>query len=410
MPEPGVASPSQRSASPLVARARVLAPLFSELAEANEAGGRLTPETVEALRSGDFFGLMVARCFGGAEASPLEALEIFETISEADASTGWVLMACNVGTGSAAGYLPPRAAQKVFDGRIPIIAGHGAPLGRADVEGEGFRLTGRWSYGSGVLHASWLHTGGRVFENGEPRLNPATGQPEARIFVVPIEHAEILGNWDVVGLRATGSVDYALNDVYVPEEFSHSPDANVPRQGGDLFRLGIVGMSPLGHSAIALGIGRRVLDELRALALSPSGRPSSLSVQGGDQGFQESYAEAEAKFRAARAFCYETWRDVSATLSRGEAVARRQYTLTRLSLAHVTSAVSEICTFAHKTGGGVSLRNGALQRCFRDIFAATQHRIVSDFILRECGRELLGAADDKLWATRGLVDAYIDVS
>ena len=137
------------------------------------------------------------------------------------------------------------------------------------------------------------------------------------------------------------------------------------------------------------------------------GRPSALSVQGGDAVFQQQFAEAEAKFRAARALCYETWQDVSETISRSEPVARRQFTLTRLALNHVTTVVADICTFAHKTGGGVSLRSGVLQRCFRDMFAATQHRIVSDIMLRECGRELLGTADDKLWSTRGLVDAYI---
>jgi alkylation response protein AidB-like acyl-CoA dehydrogenase len=314
-------------------------------------------------------------------------------------------MACNVGTGSAAGYLPPAGAEAVF-GRthIPVISGEGGPRGRADVEGKGYRLTGRWSYGSGVLHAEYLHTGAMVYENGAPRLLPGTKTPEARTFIVPIEHAELLGNWDVLGLVATASVDYALTGVYVPEEFTHSPNAVVPQQGGNLFKIGIVGMSPLGHAGVALGLGRRVLDELRALANAPSGRPSALAARGGGESFHEQFAAAEAKLRAGRAFCYEVWRDVEETLDHGDAVDQRQFTLMRLSLNHVTTAVAEICTFAHKTGGGVALRNGVMQRCFRDMFAATQHRIVSDFMLRECGRELLGVADGKMWTSRGLAD------
>lgn len=397
----------QGGVTPLIEEAKSLAPLFRAQAAANETGGRLTDETVAALRSGDYFGLLVPKCFGGAEVAPVEALEIYEVISEADPSTGWVLMAANVGTGSAAGYLPPAGAEAVFGERIPVIAGQGAPRGRAEKEGDGYRLSGHWSYGSGVLHADWLHTGGMVYENGAPRLQPDTGQPEARTFIVPIEHAEFLGNWDVVGLRATGSIDYKLKDVYVPAEFTHSPDALQPHQGGDLFRIGIVGMSPLGHTGVALGLGRRVLDELCTLANAPSGRPSALSLQGGDAVFQQQFAEAEGQLRAARALCYETWRGVSETIGCGDAVARRQFTLTRLALNHVTAVVADICTFAHKTSGGVSLRSGILQRCFRDMFAATQHRIVSDLMLRECGRELLGTADDKLWSTRGLVDSYI---
>ena len=80
--------------SPLVAKAKALAPLFRAQAAANEAAGKLTDETLQALRSGDYFGLLVPECFGGAEANPVETLEIYEILSEADASTGWVVMAC----------------------------------------------------------------------------------------------------------------------------------------------------------------------------------------------------------------------------------------------------------------------------------------------------------------------------
>lgn len=398
---------SSTDSTSIVDKARELAPVFREQAAANEAAGRLTDETVRALRSGDFFGLMVPTCFGGLEAEPAEVLEVYDTISYADASAGWVLMAANVGIGSAAGYLPPEGAQAVFGERIPVIAGQGAPRGRADVEGDGYRLTGHWSYGSGVLHADWLHTGAMVYEDGQPKIHPGTDLPEARTFIVPIEHVDFLGNWDVVGLRGTGSVDYKLTDVFVPHEFTHSPDALVPQQGGSLYRIGIVGMSPLGHTGVALGIGRRVLDELVELANSSGGKPSAVAGAAGDAALHQRFAEAEARFRASRAFCYETWNDVGDTLRRGEPVGHRQFTLMRLALNHVTTIVAEICTFAHKTGGGVSLRQSDMQRCFRDMFAATQHRIVSDMMLGECGRELMGFADNKLWSTRGLVDAYI---
>lgn len=387
-----------------IAAAHALAPELRRHAEANEQAGRLTKEVMGLLQEAGLFGLLAARSLGGLEVEPVVALEVYEALSEADAAAGWVVMACNVSIGSASGYLPDSGAREVFGAGVPIIAGNGGPFGRADVDGDGFRLSGQWSYGSGVLHASWIHSGARVFENGKPRIDTRTGQPEVRTFIVPAAKAKLLGNWDVVGLRATGSVDYEMTDIFVPEAFTHSPDANMPERGGGLYRLGIVGMAPLGHTAVALGVARRALSELADLADSSGGRPSRLMIQGGDASFQESFGLAEAQLRAARSLCYEVWQDISDTVGSGEAVSTRQYTLARLALIHATNVAADICTFAHKTAGGVSLRNTALQRCFRDMFAATQHRLVSNFFARDCAQDLLGLAENKVWAIRGLVD------
>jgi indole-3-acetate monooxygenase len=384
-----------KNTSPIEA-ARAIAPILRAEGGVNEASGRLSEKAVAALKEAGLFGLLVPRCYGGYEADPATALETIEIVSEAEGSTGWVLMACNVGTGSAAGYLPRAGADAVFGKHIPIIAGEGAPKGRAERDGKGFRLTGRWSYGSGVLHTEYLHTGGTVWENGKPS--------HALTFIVPTRECKFLGNWDVLGLKGTGSIDYGIENVYVPAEMTHSPNALLPEQGGALYRLGIVGMSPLGHTGFTLGLGRRILDELLALVHRPEGRPSPLAELGGGESFQENFAAAEGKYRAGRAFCYEVWQDVAATLARDEPLSPRQFTLMRLALGHVTNAVMEVATFAYRAGGGVALRSGILQRSFRDMFGATQHRIVSPYMLRQCGIELLGLAEDMLWTSRGLVD------
>jgi len=83
-----------------------------------------------------------------------------------------------------------------------------------------------------------------------------------RTFIVPREEVEFRGNWDVMGLRATGSVDYTITDVFVPASFTHTPDSIIPERGGSLFTMGILGLTQLGHTGFAIGVGRRVLDEL----------------------------------------------------------------------------------------------------------------------------------------------------
>ncbi len=385
-------------------KAREMIPFFAAQADANEAAERLTAQTVAGLRDGGFFALWIPQCFGGVEAWPLEALAVIETLSYADGSTGWVLMASQVAMGSAAAYLPPDTAKLLFAERMPIIEGQGAANGRAIPDGNGFRLTGHWQYGSGLLHAEYIHTGGVVYAGGAPRLWPGGTSPETRIFILPVGEAKFLGNWDVMGLRATGSIDYSITDVFVPEKFTHKQTTNVPRQGGNLYSLGIQGMGAICHSGFALGCGRRMLDELRHLARSETGRPSLLPQIGGGESFQEQFGLAEAKFRAVRALAHETWGDIEETLKRGDKLSTRQITLSRLTLNYITSATAEVCTFAYKFAGGRALRASTLQRCFRDMYAATQHITTGPNILRECGKELLEVAPGKVWGPRGLVD------
>jgi len=192
--------------------------------------------------------------------------------------------------------------------------------------------------------------------------------------------------------------------VFVPEAYTHSPSTTVPNQGGSFFRLGLLAMTSIGHSGFALGIGRRALDELAALMRKKTPRRGFLPPVAETEHFQEGFGAAEASYRAARAFLYEVWGEIRDTLERGDSMTTRQMTLSRLALNHVTSAVAEICAFAYREGGGVALRESALQRCLRDMYAGTQHFLTTPTILRECGRELAGLAEGKVWNLLGLVD------
>lgn len=390
----------------LLAKAEALRPLLAGNSEANEAAGALAPQTVAALREGGLFQMLIPRCFGGAEVDPVEALRIIEAVSYADGSTGWVLMATQICTGAAAAYLDPGTAESLFATGTPLVAGQGAPNGQAIVEGNGFRLTGKWGYASGLKHADYIHTGATIIENGQPRMIPGTDRPDYRTFIVPVGEARLDGNWDVIGLKATGSIDYAITDVFVPAAMTHSPFATEPNQGGDFYRLGLLAMTSIGHSGFALGVGRRALDELAALMRRHNPRRGALPPAAETEHFQEGYGTAEAQYRAARAFLYETWTEIRDGLYRGEALTTRQMTLSRLALNHVTTAVADICAFAYRTGGGVALRRSVLQRCLRDIYAGMQHFLTTPTVLRECGRELAGLAEGKVWTLTGLVDSH----
>jgi indole-3-acetate monooxygenase len=391
----------------LVDVAKDMHPLFAGQAAGGDAKGMLTEITLQALADGGFHGMWIPREFGGIEAAPLEALGTVEQLSYSDGSTGWAFMALQVAMGSAAAYLPAGTAKDLFGkGRWPLIAGQGAPLTNKGIAAPGgYRLSGNWSYGSGLLHSTWIHTGASIFDGATQRMRSDNkALPEVRIFILPVEQAKLADNWDVMGLRATGSIAYSIDNVFVPEEFTHIQTANEPIHGGSIFTLAIFGISCIGHTGFALGVGRRMLDELRKLATADTGRPQTLPQRGGGEAFLEKFGVAEAKLRASRAFAYESWGEIEAVLARGDRPSVRQITLARLALNYATTAVAEVCAFAYHYGGGIALRDGVMQRCFRDMNAGTQHASVSFGILRECARELLGMAEGKVWAPRALID------
>lgn len=145
-------------------------------------------------------------------------------------------------------------------------------------------------------------------------------------------------------------------------------------------------MSAIAHTGFFLGIARRVLDELAAVACSREGRAGTLADS---ESFQEGFGLAEAQYRAARALVFESWREVEHGIAHHRPVERAQISAVHLALAHMAWASTEATEYAYKAAGGVSLREGPLQRAFRDTLAGRQHIRVSSAVLRACARDLL---------------------
>lgn len=374
-------------------RAREIAVIASENAEFADKQGQLAEPVIEALHANRMFGMWVPRTVpGGAELDPVSSLETIANLAHGDPSAAWVMMAASLAVGTGAAYLEDDAVDELFGGeRMPVIAGQGTRPGKAVSVDGGFRLTGSWSFASGIKHGTHIHTLGLIEETGEPR-----------IFVLPVEKARLIDNWDVMGLRGTGSIDYTIEDVFVPESYTHFAVTETPKRGGSLFTLGIIGFAAMCHSGWAMGIGRRLLDECAALVQERGG---AAGPQGSSPTFQEDYARAEAVYRSARAYVIETWADVGATLDRNESVSVRQHSLIRSAMTHITEASHEVSRFVYKAAGTSGLRAGTVQRLFRDMHAGTQHVIASPPVFQAIGRELSGLGEGQRWQFLNLVDA-----
>jgi len=378
-------------ANDLPARAKAVGALAAEHADYGDKHGRLADAVVDALHREGLLGIWVPRVLGGAELDPISSLQVIEQVAYGDPSAGWVLMAAALAIGTGAAYLDEDAAVALFSGpRVPVIAGQGTRPGVARPVDGGFRLTGSWSFASGIKHGTHIHTLGVIEDTGEPR-----------IFVLPVGQATLIDNWDVMGLRATGSIDYTIDDVFVPEAFTHVATIDKPKRGGSFYTLGVIGIALLCHSAWAAGIGRRILDELGAKVRGGAGRTGTLASS---EAFHEQYAKAEGKYRAARAFVREVWSDVSASLDAGTPPTVRQHTLIRIALTNITWTCHEVSQFAYTAAGTVALRAGTMQRLFRDMHAGTQHITSAPPVIRNVGRELAGLAPGKKWLFFDLVD------
>ena len=378
--------------SSLPQRAKKLASLASEYSDYGDEHGQLAQPVVDALHAEGLLGMWVPHSVhNGAELDPVSSIQVIENLSYGDPSAGWVLMAAALAIGTGAAYLGDDAVAELFGGeRLPVIAGQGTRPGRAVRKNGGFMLSGSWSFASGIKHGTHIHTLGLVEDTKEPR-----------IFVLPVEQAKLIDNWDVMGLRATGSIDYTVNDVYVPEGYTHFAVTETPKRGGSLYTLGIIGLAVICHSGWACGIGRRLLDELSQLVEARGGPESP---QGASASFHEQYAQAEAKYRSARAFVYESWNDVKDTLDAGGQLSVRQHTLIRLAMANVTWSAHEVALFAYQAAGTAGLRSGTIQHLFRDMHAGTQHVTSSPPVLQAAGRELAGLAKGQHWAFLNLVN------
>ena len=178
------------------------------------------------------------------------------------------------------------------------------PVGTARRVDGGYRVSGRYQFGSGCAHASFIGAGTIEVDDDGTALTTESGLPAMRVVLIPRAEIDFRGNWDVLGLTATGSYDYVVDDVFVPESYTYSLLENVQQRGGPAFRIGLFSITASGHAGFALGVGRRALDEITTLA-STRVRMAGFATIGTEQLFQYELAQHDCALRAARALVYE---------------------------------------------------------------------------------------------------------
>lgn len=381
-----------------------LLPEIEAKAEESEALNRLSDDTFAALRECGAFMLLMPREVGGVELRHVDAMRIAERVSWAHASAGWCVIVNNAVGGSLSLLLSDAGAEEIFPGTSTVmVAGNGVPRGYArSVEG-GYMIRGNWAYGSGIHHAQWIHSGCFLQDDAGKLILDEAGKPRIIIAHHPRSTVVLKGNWDVLGLRATGSFDYTLDgmeELFVPERCCYAFNNATYKRGGLQGSIGLVGYTAWGHTSWALGVGRRMLDELEALApkrMDAFGRMSDSPI------FRHQLALAEARYRSARAYVYQTWTELADGFAAGRTATVAQMADVKLAMRHIHDVVSDVGTFAYRQARGASLHAGVMQRFYRDIHSGTQHILMADEIVQECGRAILKQyGEDASWQVFGI--------
>jgi len=390
--------PSERThsllAADIITAVRALAPEIQSRGDEIAALRRLPVDLVTKLKATGAFRTAMPKAWGGPEMTPREQCEVYEVLGAADASVAWC-----VKIGSDSGYfaaqLDEDAARTLYPDLDYVTAGQVPPNGLAERVDGGYRLSGHWTFGSGCTHAEVIATGFLVTENGKPVMNG--GVPHTRIAFAPASRFEIIDTWHSTGLAGSGSNDYRVKDLFVPDAHTIAQD-DPPRRSEPLYCY--FGMFLASWHGIALGLARRAIDGALAVAekkmhiFPPPPMPLRQRPHA-----RVALAKAEMTWRAARAFTYETTDRIWEEAQSQGGVSPDTRRAMALSLSYSFRAAREVAQSMYDLAGPTAVFSAKtpLDRLLRDAITMSEHLLLSDSFLEMVGAGIVGDPPQMGW-------------
>lgn len=374
----------------LVDAARQVGAVLRQVAGEGERERRLPGAAATALADAGFFRLCRPRHLGGLEADPPAVLAAVEELARHDGSAAWCALNCGI-AGVLHSFLPVEGAGETAGGEA-VVNGVIAPSGRALRTDGGHLVSGRWSFVSNCHQCTWLAPASIVFDGDDMATTP--DGPQIVMTFLPAGDWRIVDTWDTAGLRATGSHDIEVDEVFVPAHRTFPVPLPEPVADGALFRFPVVGLWSVGIAACALGVAGAAIEDVVDLARTktPFGLTTTLASRATAQ---LAVCDAMATVRSARALLHQEtaalWHEVQA----GALATAEQRAALRLAATHATTAAARAVDLMYTAAGSTSVFTASpLQQRLRDVHAITQHFFVAPPTYETIGKVVLGVEPD----------------
>ena len=355
-------------------------------ADEAERQRRLSTPVAEAFAASGLYRIGAPQDLAGIDADPMTQMAVIETVSRFDGSAGWNLM---IGIENFALLAPAcGGCRALIEDPNVVLASSTAAVGRADKEGDGYRVNGRWQFVSGCHNAAVFGATVRLYDQGEPvsqNLYALVSEPDFQIE----------DTWAVGGLCGSGSHDVRVTDVWVPKSQIVAPLGGAEAKTNQL-RFPLGARLAFNKVAVALGIARAGIDAFVELAEGKVPRFASRSLRERASS-QRAVAEAEVRVRAGKALVDELLAEMWSKVISGEHISTRERALFQLACSDAVrgcvSAVDAVCDAAGTTA---NQQDHPLERIARDVRVVRQHVTVANHQIDDVGRVLLGLPPEGL--------------